>query len=208
MLIDPKDRSLIICDARNRRIVRWARRAQQAQILIDNLYCSGIALDNQRLLYVTEHENHRVTRWTLEENITRGQLVAGGNGKGARLDQLNEPSGVFVDQNQTVYIADFSNDRVMKWINGAKEGILIGKIRWPKTVHLDQVGNIYSIDGYYNRIVRWMAGNNNSTIIIGEQQYTLSQPMDLAFDQYGNIFVSNYGSGRIDKFDIDRSDCF
>ncbi|CAF2935734.1 unnamed protein product [Rotaria sp. Silwood2] len=207
MLIDPKDGSLIICDARNQRIVRWSRRAQEGEILIDKLYCTGLAFDDQGLLYVTEHENHRVTRWILGENIINDQVVAGGNGKGNRLDQLYEPSAVFVDRNRTVYVADYSNDRIMKWTEYAKEGIIIGQLRWPRTIHLDQSGNIYSIDGYYSRVVRWTPNNVNGTTIIGQQQYTLSQANDLAFDQDGNVFVSNFGTGRIDKFNIDRSAC-
>ncbi|CAF3584372.1 unnamed protein product [Rotaria socialis] len=207
ILMDSKDGSLIICDARNRRIIRWSRRAQQGEILINNIYCTGLALDDQALLYITEHDNNRVTRWILGENITHDRLVAGGNGKGNRLDQFNEPSAIFVDQNRTVYVADQSNDRIMKWTEGAKEGIIVGKLRWPRTVHLDQSGNIYSIDGYYSRVMHFTRDNVNGTIIIGEKQYTLSQANDLAFDQHGNIFVSNYGTGRIDKFDIDRSAC-
>ena len=207
--MDPKDGSLILCDARSRRIVRWRQSAQQAEILINNLYCSGLAWDNKGLLYVTEHDNHRVTRWILGGNTaTLDQVVAGGNGKGARLDQLNEPSSVFVDQNQAVYVADYSNDRLVKWTKDAKEGILLGKIRYPKTIHVSQSGNVYSIDGYYNKVIRWTPDSINGTTIIGEQQYTLSQAADLAFDRNGNVYVANYGSGRVDKFNIDKSTCF
>ncbi|CAF4678387.1 unnamed protein product [Rotaria sp. Silwood1] len=207
MLMDPKDGSLIICDARNRRIVRWSQRAQEGKILIDKLYCTGLALDDQGLLYISEHDNHRVTRWILGDNITNDQVVAGGNGKGNRLDQLYEPADVFVDHNRTVYVADYYNDRIVKWIEGAKEGIVLGKLRWPKTIYVDQLGHLYSIDGYYNRIVRWTSDNVNGTIIIGEQQYTLSQPANLAFDRNGNVYASNQRTGRVEKFNIDRSAC-
>jgi sugar lactone lactonase YvrE len=207
MLMDPKDGSLIICDSKNRRIVRWPRRAQQGIILIDNILCTGLAFDKQGFLYVTDHENHRVTRWLLGANSIEDRVVAGGNGKGNKLDQLYEPSAVFVDQNKTVYVADFSNDRIMKWTDGAKEGILLGKIRWPRAIQVDSSGHIYAIDGYHSRVMRWTSENINGTIIIGEQQYTLSQPYDLTFDRHGNAFVVNYGTGRVDKFNIDRSAC-
>lgn len=205
--MDPKDGSLILCDASNRRVVRWLRRAQQGIILIDNLYCTGLALDGQGLLYITEYDNHRVTQWVIGETLTSNRIVSGGNGKGSLFDQLNEPTAVFVDGNRTVYVADYSNDRIMKWMEGSKEGILVGKLRWPRTVHVDQSGNIYSIDGYYSRVIRWTPNNTNGTTIIGEQQYTLSQATDLALDQHGNLYVSNHGTGRVDKFHIDRSAC-
>lgn len=207
MLIDPKDGSLILCDGLNRRIVRWPRRSQQGKILIEKLQCSGLALDDQGLLYVTESDNNRVTRWILGENLTEDGIVAGGNGKGNRLNQLYEPFAVSVDNNRTVYVADYQNDRIVKWTEGAKEGILVGKVRWPRSIHVDSLGHVYAIDGYYSKIMRWTSENVNGTTIIGEKQYTLSQAYDFAFDRHGNVFVASYGKGRVDRFDIDRSAC-
>ncbi|CAF4334933.1 unnamed protein product, partial [Adineta steineri] len=165
MVQDPNDGSLIICDGTNRRIVRWSQYSDKSEILINNLYCSGLALDDQDLLYVSEYDNHRVSRWILGKNLTHDGIVAGNNGKGNRLDQLHNP------------LADFSNDRVVKWEKDATEGTVSGKVRWPRIVRVSQSGNIYSIDGYYNRIIRWTPEDTiDGTIIIGEKQYTLSQP--------------------------------
>ncbi|CAF5056151.1 unnamed protein product, partial [Rotaria socialis] len=81
VLIDKETDSLIICDAGNRRVVRWSRRSgtTQGEILIDNIYCFGLAMDDQRNLYVSDVAKHEVRRYQLgEKNYT---LVAGGNGK-------------------------------------------------------------------------------------------------------------------------------
>jgi hypothetical protein len=32
---------------------------------------------------------------------------------------------VYVDSSETIYVADYSKDRLMKWNKGSKEGILI-----------------------------------------------------------------------------------
>ncbi|CAF1350590.1 unnamed protein product [Adineta ricciae] len=37
-----------------------------------------------------------------------GKSVAGGNGRGTQLNQLNSPCGIFVDKNQNIFIADCS----------------------------------------------------------------------------------------------------
>jgi len=58
--------------------------------------------------------------WT--QNST---IVAGGRDAGSALDQLNFPFGIFVDDNQTVYVADFANHRVVKWNRGASTGELV-----------------------------------------------------------------------------------
>lgn len=54
------------------------------------------------------------TRWKIGE--TNGIVVAGGHGKGNRLDQLDRPTYLCVDQ---------SNNRVMKWAKNAVEGIVV-----------------------------------------------------------------------------------
>ncbi|CAF1157444.1 unnamed protein product, partial [Rotaria magnacalcarata] len=47
-----------------------------------------------------------------------GVTVAGGNGLGGATNQLNLPLGLFVDDDQTVVIADTDKNRIMQWKNG------------------------------------------------------------------------------------------
>ncbi|CAF4903965.1 unnamed protein product, partial [Rotaria sp. Silwood2] len=125
VLIDKETDSLIICDRWNERIVRWSRcsRTTQGEILIDNIDPYGLAMDDQRYLYISDYKKHEVRRYQIGDK--NGTLVAGGNGKGDGLNQLNEPAYIFVDQQQTVYVSDWDNHRVMKWNKGAKEGIVV-----------------------------------------------------------------------------------
>ncbi|CAF2242613.1 unnamed protein product [Rotaria magnacalcarata] len=44
--------------------------------------------------------------------------VAGGHGRGGATNQLNGHRVLFVDDDQTVVIADHENHRVMQWKNG------------------------------------------------------------------------------------------
>ncbi|CAF4320226.1 unnamed protein product, partial [Rotaria sordida] len=125
VLIDKETDSLIICDWNNRRVVRWSRRSDttQGEILINNIKCSRLAMDDQRYLYISDIEKHEVKRYQIGDK--NGTLVAGGNGQGASLNQLNFPTYIFVDQQQTIYVSDRDNHRVMKWNKGAKEGIVV-----------------------------------------------------------------------------------
>ncbi|CAF2004094.1 unnamed protein product, partial [Rotaria magnacalcarata] len=79
VLIDKETDSLIICDSGNQRVVRWSRRSgtTQGEILIDNIYCWGLSMDEQRYLYVSDVEKSEVRRYQLGEKI--GTLVTGGN---------------------------------------------------------------------------------------------------------------------------------
>ncbi|CAF1537646.1 unnamed protein product, partial [Rotaria sordida] len=101
VLIDKETDSLIICDYMNRRVVRWSRRSgtTQGEILINNIVCYGLAMDNQRYLYISDNDKHEVRRYQIGDK--NGTIVAGGNGKGAGLNQLNCPYYIFVDQQQT-----------------------------------------------------------------------------------------------------------
>ncbi|CAF5215909.1 unnamed protein product, partial [Rotaria magnacalcarata] len=128
VLIDKETDSLIICDYGNQRVVRWSCRSgtTQGEILIDNIGYYGLAMDEQRYLYVSDvgkHEvrrylladtsNHRVMRWT--QGAKQGTVIVGGNGQGAGANQFNNPMDLSFDQHGNLYVADRSNDRVQRF---------------------------------------------------------------------------------------------
>ena len=80
-------------------------------------------MDNDGYLYVSDSEKHEVRRWKVGEKD--GTLVAGGNGRGNRFDQLNKPLNILVDEDQSVYVCDHGNYRVMKWLKGTREGSVV-----------------------------------------------------------------------------------
>ncbi|CAF1938614.1 unnamed protein product, partial [Rotaria magnacalcarata] len=151
----------IICDYGNRRVVRWARRSgtTQGEILIDNIYCNGVAMDAEGYLYASNVVKHEVRRYQLGEK--KGTLVAGGNGKGGELNQLDFPTYLFVDRQQNVYVSDYNNHRVMKWTKGATEGIVVAggqdygnaltQLSYPTGLFIDTLGALYVADSYNNR---------------------------------------------------------
>ncbi|CAF1343990.1 unnamed protein product [Rotaria sordida] len=65
VLTDKETDSLIICDYQNQRVVRWSRRSgtTQGEILIDNIKCHGLAMDDQRYLYISDTNKHEVKRY-------------------------------------------------------------------------------------------------------------------------------------------------
>ncbi|CAF4610067.1 unnamed protein product, partial [Rotaria magnacalcarata] len=44
-----------------------------------------------------------------------GVTVAGGHGQGNATNQLDTPYGIFVDDDQTILIAEWGNDRIIQW---------------------------------------------------------------------------------------------
>ncbi|CAF3878013.1 unnamed protein product, partial [Rotaria sp. Silwood1] len=91
-----------------------------------------------------------------EEGAKQGIVVAGGQGEGNSLTQLNHPQGVVVDQLGTVYVADCWNHRIMRWSKGATRGNVIvrengigaqsNKLNYPTGLSFDRHGNLYVVD--------------------------------------------------------------
>ncbi|CAF1151010.1 unnamed protein product [Rotaria magnacalcarata] len=218
VLIDKETDSLIICDHGNQRVVRWSRRSgtTQGEILIDNIKCCGLAMDEQRYLYVSDGWKSEVRRYQLGER--NGTLVAGGNGQGDGLNQLNSPGYLFVDRQQNVYVPDWNNNRVMKWNKGAKEGIVVAggqgagsaltQLSNPSGLFVDTLGTLYVADTSNHRVMRWSQGATQGTVIAGgngkgAEAKQLNGPIGLSFDRHGNLYVVGRLNDRVQRFSIE-----
>ncbi|CAF4873908.1 unnamed protein product [Rotaria socialis] len=219
VLIDKETDSLIICDQWNRRVVQWSRRSDttQGEILISNIQCYGLAMDEQRDLYVSDTEKHEVRRYQFgEKNVT---LVAGGNGKGDGLNQLNVPTYLFVDRDHSVYVSDYYNHRVMKWVEGAKEGIVVAggqgkgnaptKLYYPNGLFVDTLGTLYVADSHNHRVMRWTQEDEIQGAVIvggngeGKGANQFNFPIGLCCDRQGNLYVADAGNNRVQRFSIE-----
>jgi hypothetical protein len=113
MIVNKKNGFLIISDQDNHRVVRWSlRNGTDGETIILNINCEGLAMDNYGYIYVSDIKKHEVRRWKIGN--ADGTLVAGGNGPGSRLDQLNQTYHIFIDEDHSVYVSDHGNHRVMK----------------------------------------------------------------------------------------------
>ncbi|CAF1314819.1 unnamed protein product [Adineta steineri] len=217
VIVDKKNDSLIICDLGNRRVVEWSRRnGTNGETIISDIDCGGLTMDKNGDLYISDCEKNEVRRWKQRER--EGTVVAGGNGQGDDLNQLHNPSYIFVDEDHSVYVSDTNNYRVMKWMKGAREGIVVAggngqgnslaQLYHPEGVLVDHLGNVYVGDDANQRIMCWCEGSCEGSIVVGgkgegEQPNQFRGPTDLSFDVEGNLYVVDQGNKRIQKFDID-----
>lgn len=216
VILDKATDSLIICDYGNSRIVRWPRQnGSHGDIIVSNISCWSATIDNNGDMYVVDHDKHEVKRFRI--GTSQGKIVAGGNGPGNRLDQLNNPTSVFVDRDQSVYVSDMTNNRVMKWIKGAKQGILVAgnqtdnnsraQLSYPHGMIVDEFGGIYVASLLNNQVIYWPQGATQGDVIIGHndqesQSNKLSNPIDLSFDKEGNLYVVDNNNHRVQMFNI------
>ncbi|CAF4390075.1 unnamed protein product, partial [Rotaria magnacalcarata] len=177
MLIDKETNSLIICDRGNRRVLRWSLsgNATTVKILLRKIFCFGIALDDQRYLYISDSAKHEVLRYKIGKQ--KVNVVAGGNGEGSATNQLNWPTYLFVDREQSVYVSDFRNHRVMKWKKDAKQGIIAAggqgkgiamtQLSNPRELFVDRLGTIFVAADGSHRVMRWPEEATQGTVIVG-----------------------------------------
>ena len=214
VIVDGQTDTLLVCDYGNRRVMRWPRRStplRQPEIVIDSIGCCRLALDDQGSLYVSDEEKHEVRRFDNGSDQV-GTVVAGGHGEGNALNQLNWPTYLFVDAQFTLYVTDYNNHRVMKWMRGAHEGIIaVGgddmQLSHPGGIWVDGRGRIFVIDGTNNRVLWQEKGGTQRAVVVrghrrGARATELSGPADLFFDRYANLYVSDCRNHRVQRFSL------
>ena len=216
-VVDKSADNLIICDHGNRRVVRWSRRnnSEQGEVLLDNIRCSGLALDEESNLYVSNTQNHDVRRYLPGDR--NGTVVAGGNGKGSDLNQLQVPIDLFVDREQNVYVSDNNNHRVIKWKKDSRSGLVVAggqgrgdsmtQLAHPDGLFVDNDGTVYVVEKSNHRVTLWRYGAQHGVLIAGRdgrglEENQLNYPAGLSFDRQGNLFVADSENGRVQRFSI------
>ncbi|CAF4098283.1 unnamed protein product, partial [Adineta steineri] len=219
IILDKEEKSLIICDSNNMRVVRWSlQNSQDIEILIPGIICWSLAMHSNGDLYISDWNKEQVRRW--QQGHKASTTVAGGNGRGNQSNQFNEPDYIFVDKNHSIYVADFMNNRVMKWMKNATKGIRVApgemsgenpnSLMQPIGVIVDHMGNIYVSSEKSHQITRWSPGAIEGVPVVGEKESgngptQLCGPYDLSFDQQGNLYVADTYNHRIQKFLIDAN---
>ncbi|CAF1508674.1 unnamed protein product, partial [Rotaria sp. Silwood1] len=108
-------------------------------------------------------------KWT-----QNGITVAGGNGYGNGINQLSNLGGLYVDDDETVYVADYSNHRIMQWKSKAASGQMVAggngahQLSNPSDVIVDkETDSLIMCDRSNARVIRWprQDGTSGETII-------------------------------------------
>ena len=182
VILDEVNDNLIITDYGNKRVVRWPRRNSLCgETIIKDVRCVDLIMYENQYLYICDDEKHEIRRWKIGEN--KGVLVAGGNGCGDGLNQLNYPHFIFVDQDDALYVSNFRNHRVMKWMKGAKEGIIVagGQSQGTSLKQLFRPQGVVVARGQSQ----------------GLSLKQLNSPQGIFVDKLGTLYVADAGNDRI-----------
>ena len=156
-------------------------------------------------IYVNTMNFDEDTKW-----IQNGITIAGGNGEGDEINQLNHPTSICIDnENDAIYIADNRNHRIMKYINGQTQcqivaggngsGSNMNQFSHPLNVILDKDKNSLIICDYENRrIQRWPLLNGTK----GETVISNVDCCRIAMDNKGFLYVSDCKKHEVRRWKI------
>ena len=175
MFVEFNSSIIWIADTFNHRIVKWQSPLSSIGIFVCGSYGSeadqfsypsGLFVDTlaSNTLYVADTDNHRIQLWL--PGATSGTTIAGQTGVcGPALDQLCSPSGLTKDGHGYIYVADSSNNRIMKWMIGSTSGMIVAgdatygvlpnQLNKPYNVKLDANGALIVVDTQNSRIQKF-----------------------------------------------------
>jgi DNA-binding beta-propeller fold protein YncE len=206
--------------ALQRRVDRWIYNESRMIVAMQvNGSCHGLFWDLNDTLYCSMGNFHQV--WKLFANNSPNQtLVAAGTGQaGLSSTMLDRPRGIYVDTDINLYVADCGNNRVERFAANQLTAItLVGNgssntisLRCPTSIALDADRYLFIVDSLNHRIVgsgpygyRCIAGCLGTN---GSALNELSFPQQLAFNSYGDLFVSDRNNHRILQFELQKTTC-
>ena len=151
---------------------------------------------------------------TLPTNVRwsqNGVTVAGGNGLGNAINRLYYPNGLDIDDdNQSIVIADFGNDRIVEWKMGASHGKVIAggrgqgnrldHLTLPTDVLIDnETNSLFIADQGNRRVLRWSRSQDTTQ---GEVIIDNVDCARLATDHQRYLYVSDYITDEVRRYTI------
>ncbi len=178
----------------------------------------GIALAPDGSIYVADGDNHRIQKFDQQGNF----VLAFGTPSGADNPQppmgsFNEPWGIAVGSDGSIYVTDTWNHRIQKFKpdgtflqawgtladTGGKASGAEGNFYGPRGIAIDREGHVLVAD----------TGNKRIQIFDAQGQFiqqfgggglnpgSLDEPVGIAVDAQNNIVVADTWNGRVQVFD-------
>ena len=189
-----------------------------------------VAVDAQGNLFVVDTDNNRIRKVASNGIISTvagtGSAGFNGDGKAATTASLNRPTGIAVDAQGNIFIADRLNQRIRKvdasgiittvagsgarGFAGDGGSATSARLADPQNIALDTQGNLFIADSENNRIrkvstngiISTVAGNGTADFS-GDgglaTDASLYVPQGVAVDAQGNIYIADLLNLRVRK---------
>jgi DNA-binding beta-propeller fold protein YncE len=177
---------------------------------------SGLAVDENGLVYVLDNVGRVYTFDRAGKYLTTWGNPIGQDdpAKNTTPPRLASPVGLVADQRGHIYIADFTNYRVLKfsvkgqfltaWGSSGKGPVQFGNYTTGNGLAVDLAGNVYVADPSNQRVEKftpegrfvaeWGRG-------FGQQDGQFWWATAVAVDQQNSVYITDQGNERVQKFD-------
>ena len=206
----------------NGEVSRWTINASNA---VPAMYvtqpCFGLFVDTNNTLYCSSFPVHQVVARSLDDVSNSLTVIAGTGCNGSGSNELTTPTGIFVDTNFDLYVADYGNSRIQRFHSGQGNGTTIAGAGAPGTttlncpidIVLDRDGYLFIVDACNNGVIgsgaagfRCIIGCSGSGSS-GSAPSELQTPWFIAFDSFGNIYIADVGNQRVQLFTLEDNSC-
>ncbi|MEW6247515.1 MAG: 6-bladed beta-propeller [Nitrospirota bacterium] len=183
---------------------------------------TGVACDAKGDVYVVDTNNHRVQKFDGKLGGYLMKFGSRGNGEG----QFNSPWGIAIDRVRGyIYVVDSANFRVQKFdmtgefiMSWGSFGNGDGQFYFPRGIAVDQAdGSVYVVDMGNHRIQKFDTSTNVLPQLLtkwggssepghasspqAQEAGQLRSPWGIAVDSQGDVYVTDTGNHRVQKFD-------
>lgn len=179
----------------------------------------GVAVDSEGNIYIADKDNDRIRKVDSTSGII-SMLVGKDSSYPAKFVALENPSGVAVDSNGNIFIADSTNHYIRKVSSGVIS-TFVGKdsseynadLNLPLGVAVDSNRNLYIADTNNHCIRKVNLTSKSISIIAGikseppghsgdgsqAKEAKLNTPSGVAVDSHGNVYIADWGNNCIRK---------
>ena len=186
---------------------------QSTTVMYVSRGCTSLFVTIDQTLYCAINNGHLVIKMPLGTNVIQLLAAAGTGCPGSTAYMLNQPSGIYIDVNMDLYVADTGNNRIQLFRSGQLDGTTVAgadsSLSLPTSVVLDGNNSLFIVDSGNHRIVR--STPNGLECIIGcsaslcSQPDALCQPLNAIFSRNGDVYVTN--ANGIQKYTLATNSC-
>ena len=163
---------------------------------------TDVAVDAQGYIYVSEYQgNDRITKWSPELKFVKAMGAEPIDGH-----RLSRPAGIAIDDEQTLWVADACNHRLVRF---TLEGALLatvgsfgrepGELRYPYDVNISPEGTILVCE-YGGDRLQWFSKDGRSQRVWGKSGRNpgeLSGPWGATYGPDGYVYIVDSLNSRI-----------
>ncbi|CAF4173529.1 unnamed protein product, partial [Rotaria sordida] len=172
MILNTKNNDLYVLDSGNNRILKYSiHNSSEATVIVDNLNSpTAFVMDNNI------NENLYIVVYNAVSNIY--QIVLSSRNSPTAKNRVikngtnTKSFGIQLDFELNIYISEWENHRVVKWLAPKYEKYMIvagngssgseqNQLNYPQGIYVDNNGSLFIADTKNNRIQKWL---QNSTI--------------------------------------------